>query len=641
MPRRLTSRLRALWNRKRRVSDLDEELRFHLETEEEERRDAGASLMAARRAARLDFGNPAVVAENTRATWGWSWYEQLAQDVRYAGRTLRKSPAFTVTAVMSLALGIGANTLLYAFTDAILLRPLPVPQPETLVRMTWHAPRSEFHGSSYHDSSFKDAAAGYTDGVFAYAAFELFQAHDDIFSNVIAYQSTGPITLTIHGEVSPATGEYVSADYFRALGVVPAAGRWPGPDDDRAGAAPVAVLSRALADSRFGGPTEAIGQTLTINNIPLEIVGVAPGEFTGTDPGAFPEVFVPLHASLVLQAQSGQQPIELFNDPNEVWLEVMARLRSDVSLERAQAALAPPYRLLTEHVKTLGTWKQAPELVLVQGARGIDGVRRAFAAPLVLLTGLAGLILLLASSNIANLLLVRSAARTREIAVRISLGASRGRVVRQLLTESLVLASIGGLLAVGVVAVGAPVVTSFLSDGQSTFTLHAELNWRVLSFAAGLSVLTGLLFGAIPALRATRTLLLPAMRDARSTPPTASGRRARATRALVVLQIGAALVLLVGAGLFARTLANYAAIDLGFNPDRLLTVAVNAKQGGLDDAEATVLYRNLRERFAAMPGALSVGMSDSALVGDERRMTPVVPAGDAPKSSAYVMTVGA
>ena len=276
MLRRLRSRLRTLWNWKRRESDLREELRFHLETEEEERRDAGASLAGARRAARLDFGNPAVVAEDTRATWGWSWCGQLAQDVRYAVRTLTRSPAFTVTALISLALGIGANTLLYTFTDAILLRPLPVPQPEALVRMTWNAPKSEFHGSSYHDSSFKDATAGYTDGIFAYAAFELFQAHDDIFSSVIAYQSTGPITLTIHDQASPATGEYVSGEYFRALGVVPAAGRWLGPDDDRAGAVPVAVLSRALADSRFGGPGEAVGQTLAINNIPLEIVGVAP-----------------------------------------------------------------------------------------------------------------------------------------------------------------------------------------------------------------------------------------------------------------------------------------------------------------------------------------------------------------------------
>jgi macrolide transport system ATP-binding/permease protein len=498
MLQHLRSRIRTLWYWKRKRSDLEDEIRFHLEAEEEERREAGASTAAARRASRLDFGNIGVVAEDTRAMWGWAWCGELAQDIRYAVRTLSKSAAFTAAAVISLALGIGANTLLYSFTDAILLRALPVADPDQLVRMTWHAPKSEFHGSSYHDSSFKVPEAGYTDGIFAFAAFELFQAHDEIFSGVIAYQSTGPITLTIHEQAMPATGEYVSGDYFRVLGVVPAAGRWLRPGDDSIGAPPVAVVSRTMADTRLGGPNGAVGQTVLINNIPVVIVGVAPRGFQGTDPGAFPDLFVPLHSSLMLQSESGHQPIELFNDPNEVWLEVMARLRPDVSLDRAQAALAPPYHLFTEHVRTLGTWKQAPELVLVDGARGIDGVRRAYATPLALLTGLSGLILFLACSNIANLLLSRSAARGREIAVRVSLGASRGRVIRQLLTESVVLACVGGLLGVGIAAFGAPIVTSLLGDGQSNFTLHAELNWRVLSFACGLSVLTGLVFGALP-----------------------------------------------------------------------------------------------------------------------------------------------
>ena len=252
MLRRLRSRLRALVHRKRRESDLDEELRFHLEAEADERREAGASGADARRAARLDFGNPAVVAENTRATWGWTWCEQLAQDIRYAVRTLSKSRAFTVTAVLSLALGIGANTLLYSFTDAILLRSLPVSDPAALVRMTWRAPTGEFHGTSYHDSSFKDAAAGYTDGIFAYAAFELFRAHDDLFSSVFAYQSTGPITLSIHDQATPASGEYVSGEYFNGLGVAPAAGRWLGPDDDRtAGSA----VRKRRSDTRSSSTT--------------------------------------------------------------------------------------------------------------------------------------------------------------------------------------------------------------------------------------------------------------------------------------------------------------------------------------------------------------------------------------------------
>lgn len=644
MLRHILGRLQALVSVKRRATDLDEELRFHLDAEADEQEAAGASAADARRHARLDFGNVAVIAEDTRATWGWTWFEQLAQDVRYAARTLTRSRAFTTAAVLSLALGIGANTLLYSFTDGILLRALPVHDPGTLVRMTWHAPKSEFHGSSYHDSSFKDPAMGYADGIFAYTAFELFRGHDDIFSSVIAYQSTGPITLSIHDEAAPATGEYVSGEYFGGLGVVPAAGRLIDAADDRAGAPLIAVLSSAVAHSRFGGPNDAVGQTLLINNTPLTIVGVTPREFTGTDPGAFPDVFVPLHASLALQNEPGHQPIALFNDPNVVWLETMGRLKPGVTLEHAQAALATPYHQFTEHVRTLGTWRQAPELVIVPGAQGIDGMRRAYAAPLMLLTLLSGLILLLACSNIANLLLARSGARAREISVRISLGASRGRVVRQLLTESVVLATLGGLLGVTVAVLGAPVVTRLLADGQANFTLHAELNWRVLSFACALSIVTGLSFGAIPALRATRTAMLPGLAPnniARSTTGSAFARRAGAKRVLVVLQIGATLVILVAAGLFARTLMNFSAINLGFAPDHLLTVTVNAKQGGMNDAESAQLYRDLRKLFVAMPGALSVGMSDSALVGDERMMTSVVVPGHDPNTGGtLVLNVG-
>src|SRR5689334_21495535 len=222
----LLRRLRSLINRKQKSADLQEELRFHLETETEERRERGATAEAAERAARLDFGNIAVVAEDTRATWGWTAFEQLGQDIRYAIRTLSKSRTFTIAAVVSLALGIGANTLLYTLTDAILLRALPVSDPQTLVRMTWRTPEPENHGTGSHDSAVRSPTAGYTNGVFAYAAFELFDRHDQIFSSVFAYQRTRSISLTVQDQTVPAAGEYVSGNYFRGLGIVPSAGRW-------------------------------------------------------------------------------------------------------------------------------------------------------------------------------------------------------------------------------------------------------------------------------------------------------------------------------------------------------------------------------------------------------------------------------
>ena len=439
---------------------------------------------------------------------------QFQQDVRYAMRTLSKSRGFTLTAVLCLALGIGANTLLYSLTDAILLRQLPVSHPQELVRVTWRTPRSENHGLARHDSAFEDAAAGYTSGVVSHAAFELFRRHDDLFSSVFAYQGTGPVSLRIHEETAPARGEYVSGEYFSGLGVVPAAGRWLGPDDDRAGAPPVVMITAALADRRFGGPGAAVGQTAYVNNTAFAVVGVTPRTFFGTDPGVTPEFYAPLRSAFVIEATRPIATLHArFVDPGEGWLEIMARLRPGVSLERAQSTLAPPFQQFTQHVKdTGGRWDQAPRLELVPGAQGIDGLRRGYSTPLLLLLGLAGLILLLACSNIANLLLARTAARAREIAVRMSLGAARSRVMRQLLTESLVLSTAGGVVGVGIAVLGERPVSAFLTNGQSEFTLDANLNWQVLLFACGLSLVTAIVFGLAPAIRSTRMSCCPRFR---------------------------------------------------------------------------------------------------------------------------------
>ncbi len=352
---RLRSRVRTLLNQKRREAELDEELRFHLETEAEERREDGATAAEARRAARVDFGNAAVVAEDIRATWGRAAWEQALQDIRYAVRTLTKSRAFTTTAVLCLGLGIGANTLLYSLTDAILVRALPVSDPHALVRMTSRTPKSENHGFSFHDSSFRDAA-GYTGNVFAYTGFALFEKRDDIFASVFAYQSTGRLSLTVQDQTAAAKGEYVSGSYFRGLGIVPTAGRLLIADDDREGAPPVVVVTATLADKWFGSADAAVGQTVLLNNSPFTIVGVAPRGFFGTDPGLTPDVYVTLHSTFVVERSATRDALlQRFNDPGEGWLEIMGRLQPAVSLERAQAALAPPFQQFTQHVRDTGT----------------------------------------------------------------------------------------------------------------------------------------------------------------------------------------------------------------------------------------------------------------------------------------------
>ncbi len=630
----------AFWNRKRR-SEIDEELRFHLEAEAEDRQSDGLTAQEAKRAARLDLGNIAVIAEDTRAAWGWTTLEQLRQDIRYAIRSLSKSRAFTATAILCLALGIGTNTLLYSLTDAVLLRQLPVSDPQGLVRFTWRTPKPENHGLSRHQSASRDPVAGYSSGVFAYAAFELFSRHDQLFSSVFAYQNTAAVSLTIHDQTEPARGEYVSGAYFRGLGLTPAAGRLLGDEDDRLGAPAVVMVTTALADSRFGGPAAAVGRVIEINNAPFSIVGVVPRTFYGTDPGVTPDLYVPLHAAFIVEANRTLQSLQArFDDASEGWLEIMGRLRPGVSLNQAQATLAPSFQQFSNQVVLAGRWEQAPALALVPGGQGIDGLRRGYSTPLLLLMGLAGLILLLACSNIANLLIARSTARAREIAVRMSLGAGRGRVVRQLLTESIVLSAAGALLGIGLAVIGRELVSTFLMTGQADLTRHAELNWRVLIFASGLTLATGVTFGLAPAMKSTRRVRLPEIRDGRSTPTSGTSRRAGLPRAVVVFQIGATLVLLVVSGLFVRTLSGYAAVDLGFNPDRVLTVEVNARQAGYGDDEAINVYGELRRRLASVPGVLDVTMSEGALVGDGRSATTVLPVDSDAKGSVSVLNVG-
>ncbi len=630
----------AWWlQRRRKETELEEELRFHLEEDAAEREDAGESAAFARRSARLDFGNPAVVREDARAAWGWSLVEQTAQDLRYAGRTMRRSPAFTLLAALSLALGIGANAAIFSFLDAVLLRPLPVRDPASLVRMTWRAAESEAHGISYHDSSFTDAA-GYADGVFSYPAFELFQAHPGILSSVFAYQSTGPIALSLRGQTEPGAGEYVSGDYFRGLGIVPAAGRLFDQVDDRMGAPPVAVISFATLRSRFSDLPDAVGQTLLINRKPFTIVGVAPREFFGTDPGLSPDVYLPLHSNVLLDENPFDSAPRRYTDASRAWLEIMARRRPGVSLAQAQAALAPAFQQLSDDVKASGhRWHQAPSLALTDGARGIDGVRRAYGAPLLLLIGLAALILALACVNIANLLLARATARARELAVRTSLGAARIRIVRQLLTESLLLSCAGGALGIGVALWSQRAIAALVGDSLGGAGIDARLNWRVLALALGLSVLTGVLFGLAPAVQSTRAIAMPALKETRAG-GSASWRAVRTRRALLLFQVGITLVLLVSAGLFFRTLRNYQAIDLGFSDDRVMTLALRTRQAGLEDAGAIAFSRAVRARLSALPGVTSVTLSDLAPMGDGRAFTTIMAPGRASRRSSVVLSVG-
>jgi len=424
--------------------------------------------------------------------------------------------------------------------------------------------------------------------------------------------------LTIAGQAETATGWSVSGDYFRGLAIAAAAGRLILPDDDRPGAAPVAVVSYGLSQRRFGEPANAVGQPILINNISFTVVGVTPPGFFGIDPAAAPDVYHPMHTNELLGAanQFGFRP-EGYFDPNYYWIQVMGRLRPGVSLTQAQGTLAPAFQQWVADTAANDREKaNLHALVVEKAAGGLDALRQQYSQPLYVLMTLVGLILTLACANVASLLLTRAAARAREMALRLSLGAGRLRVLRQLLTESVLLASLGGALGILFAIWGMRFLTLLLANGRANFTLHAELNLHVLGVAAALSVLTGILFGLAPAMQATRLDLLPALKAAGTGRPQATHAFARAgwSRVLVVSQIAISLLMLVAAGLFGRTLSNLESVELGFNRENVLLFQLDARKDGHTDPEIAAFYGELRRRFSAIPGVRNASLSEDSLI---------------------------
>lgn len=636
-------KFRWLIERRSKEDELREELEFHLE--EEAKLHPGLSSDEARLAARRELGNVTLLKEDTRSAWGWTLVEQLGQDLRYALRTMSASTSFSLLAILTLALGIGANTAIYSFMDSILLRSLPVSDPESLAVLNWHYHARRMSGTVIHSvsGSMHEDHGGTTAGIFPYPAVELLnRSSDAVFSSVFAYYPTREVNLMVKGQAEQASGEYVSGDYFRGLAVLPAAGRAITPEDDRAGAPPVAVLSFPYSQKRFGDAVSAAGQSILINNIAFTVVGVAPSGFFGVDPAAAPDFYIPLHTNILLWTRDRGIPGEAYFDQNYYWIEMMARLRPGVSLVQARAALGPVFhQWVATTASNDGERADLPALVITEGASGLDNLRREYSKPLYVLLSMVALILAIACANIANLLLARATARRREIAVRLSMGAGRFRVIRQLLTESLLLASIGGAMGVLLAVWGIRVLTVLLANGREDFTLHPDLNWHVLAAAVALSMLTGLMFGLAPALQSTRVDVMPALKETRAGESARKKHRVSLSHTLVILQIAISLLLLVGAGLFVRTLQNLQSIQLGFNRENLLLFQMNARQAGHKDPEILTFFSDLQKRFSAIPGVRDVAMSHYPMIGHGTWMSDVAPVGKEPTGATiHILMTG-
>ncbi|MFL6231340.1 MAG: ABC transporter permease [Pyrinomonadaceae bacterium] len=547
----------------------------------------------------------------------------LLQDARYGLRVLWKSPGFTLVAVASLALGIGANTALFSVVDSMLLKKLPVREPDRLVLVTSVANKTFVpFGYTGNVVVAKDGSGRLSRTSFPYQTYAQFRAQQPAaLSDVFAFGNV-PLNVNANGQADVARGQAVSGNYYQGLGVPALLGRTLNDDDDKASAAPAAVLGHRYWQRRFGGDAGIVGKQIALNGVAFTVVGVTPPDFNGAmQVGTSIDVSIPI--AWEPQVARERSVMALW------WLRLMGRLKPGATAEQAQASLTSVFRQSVDEQRAVraaaGVKKAAvpldpkdyPDLSVTSGSQGEMNRRQYYRRPLYLLLAVVALVLLIACANVANLLLARAAVRQREIAVRLALGASRARLVRQLLTESVLLASVGG--AVGVLLAfwikdGLLAVTDW--GGQGMGALDPRLDLRVLGFTLALSLLTGILFGIAPSWRATRVDLTPALKDSARSSGTAS--RSLLTKSLIVAQVAVSLVLLVGAGLMLRTLVNLERVETGFNERNLLLFDTDPDLIGYKGDKLASLYRRMFERIEAVPGVKAVTFSRNALLADSQ-----------------------
>jgi predicted permease len=530
---------------------------------------------------------------------------------------LGKSPGSTALAVATLALGIGANTAIFSLVNAVMLATIPVRNPQQLAVLRWSA---QAHPQNSGSSSYGDCQwTKWTEKVsgscsFSYPMFKEIRQHAGVFSSVGAFAGPAQLDLTGNGTASIARGEIVSGDYFQTLGVQAAAGRSIEPSDERPGAEAVAVLSYAYWQGAFGGAPSAIGKSIKLNGVPFTIVGVADAAFTRLTPGHTQDMWLPLSQVVPLRLHWGGGP----DKDSTWWLTVVGRLEPGIALGQAESRVSLLFRNEIIQEKRLKA-EDHPQVTLTLAQKGLSGIRGDLEQPLYILMAAVGLVLLISCANVAGLLLSRAAARQKEIAVRLALGAGRGRVVRQLLTESVLLSFAGAGLGVLLAYWGASALAAFASANRySNFQISAAPDARVLVFTAAAAALTGILFGLAPAFRGTRVNLAPTLKEnSGSMSGTSFGgeRRFGLGSGLVVGQVALSLIVLAGAGLVVRSLGNLKAIDPGFDTRNVLQFAVNPTLTGYYKSDQVApLYRELQRRLSGLPGVISVSYSSDTLL---------------------------
>jgi predicted permease len=580
-------RLLGLFLKRKLDQELEDEIRAHLDMQIEDNLRQGMSPDEARYHALRKFGGVEQVKESYRDRRSLSVVDSTLQDLRYALRMLRRSPGFAIVAVLLLALGVGANTAIFSLIDAVLLKWLPVKHPEQLALLR-HA----------------DSRATVTP--FAYHTYKQFRDQNQVFSGLLAYHPLR-LTVSVNGQPEPAVaGQLVSGNYYAVLGVQAALGRTIVPSDDRApGESPVCVISYNYWQRRFASDTAIVGKTIHLGGAPFTIIGVTPPEFFGLEVGNSLDISVPL-----MMQQQVMPGIESFADSGRYALTVMGRLRPEVTMPQAHAGLSVLYQQMVAEYASQGgkrsreSWLEE-KLILESGSRGLSELRREFSRPLLVLMIVVAMVLLVACANVAGLLLARAVARRKEIAIRLALGGGRLRLVRQLLTESVLLGGLGGLLGLLFAAWGTRLLLPLLSQGEIPAQLNLRPDARVLGFTVAVSVLTGMVFGLAPAFWATRVDLNSALKnDASVLAPGAGSRGAHLSfgKLFVVSQVALSLLLLIGAGLFVRSLQKLQQVDAGFARENVLVLKLEPVGSDRKQPWLAARYDELLRQVEVIPG---------------------------------------
>ena len=594
-------RFGMLLRREHVANDLEDEMQLHLDLRQQQQVDAGAAPNDAATAARRRFGNPTLLREQSYTAWGWSWLETLLKDILYGLRAMLRSPGVTLVALLSLALGIGANTAIFSLMDAVMLRSLPVKDPGQLALLGTANDRGGMIGFDVTD-------------LFSYPVYRQIQQRNHSFSQFAALLSTA---RTVHGflegrsAATPMQVQLVSGTYFSTLGVNAAMGRTIDEGDDHiADTSPVAVLSDSFWKHTLNSDPGVLGRTIRLNQTVFTIVGIAPPEFFGTEVGDAPDVWAPLSMMGQFTPQRTAYTDDLYQS-----LFLFGRLKPGVTLTQAASEM----NLLRQQIlpnlpdakMTPADWHdlKSTQIPITPMARGISGLRDHISEPLKILMGIVVLVLLIACANIANLLLARSTSRARELAVRQALGADRLRLVRQLFTESLLLAMVGGVLGILLAQPAMRLLLRLISKGNDAVALNVSMNPKVLFFTLGMTALTALVFGMVPAFRSVQLDLTKSLKDGRSTMGAAS--KNRLAKALIVSQVAFSLVLVVAAGLFLRTLVNLTNASTGFNEENVLRLDIDPTSAGYTEGDPRLfpLYSQIEDQVRALPGVRAASFS--------------------------------